>query len=257
MAACLALIGADIHRRVAAGKDDVFLDSVIPGLAEELVALYDGIDWLEDYDPQDIWDAAWRVDLLTFSHDEWGSDWLVLLDFGPRHHFIGFVTSAGHRPGLEIVAEVDPGDDDAVRAIISEFASWGLGAGEYMGRTPDSISFEPPVTGGDIRSVTVGKFMALEGVAEEYAEWMEEHRQGTWPVATETDRAALADAYLEVVLGHSPTQYPLEIDTDEGGGMLLSELLESGQADLDRIEDELGRLRAEMDNHPPDGSPGD
>jgi hypothetical protein len=46
--------------------------------------------------------------------------------------------------------------------------------------------------------------------------------------------------------GYSVEDYAAEVEPDEGGGVLLSELLETTQADLDSIEAELGRLRNEL-----------
>jgi len=75
---------------------------------------------------------------------------------------------------------------------------------------------------------------------------MNEQGHGVWPAATEDDRAALADAYLEVALGHSPSGYAVELDPDEGSGVLLSELLHSAAADLDRISSSLDAVRDEL-----------
>jgi hypothetical protein len=69
---------------------------------------------------------------------------------------------------------------------------------------------------------------------------------GVWPTEPERQRAALADAYLEIVIGYSAEDYGAELASDEGSGVLLSELLESTQIDVDRIETELGRLRSEL-----------
>ena len=110
------------------------------------------------------------------------------------------------------------------------------------------ISFDSPVTGDDVRSTTVTLFVSSVPTAEEYAAWMNEQGHGVWPTTTENDRAALADAYLEVALGHSPVEYAVELDPDEGSGVLLSELLHSAAADLDRISSSLDAVRDELGN---------
>ena len=71
----------------------------------------------------------------------------------------------------------------------------------------------------------------------------------------ETDlRLALADAYLEVALGHSPAGYAVELDPDEGSGVLLSDLLQSAAADLDRISSSLDAVRDELGRDTPETS---
>ena len=146
----------------------------------------------------------------------------------------------------EIVEAIDMHDTTSVRAVVRSYVREGLGQGDHLGKWPDSISFEAPVTGNDIRSVTVDLFVGYSSVAQEYSEWMTDNGHGDWPVESQDERAALADAYLEIVIGYSAEDYAAELEPDEGSGVLLSELLETTQTDLDRIEAELGRLRSEL-----------
>ena len=133
----------------------------------------------------------------------------------------------------------------AIRDLVRMHLRLALSIGDHLGRCPDDIRFEDPVTGDDIRATTIDLFVSNIATAEEYAVWMAERDHGVWPVATEEDRAALADAYLEVALGYSPAGFSAELDPDEGGGLLLSELLESGMRDLERISDQLDEVRDE------------
>ena len=133
-----------------------------------------------------------------------------------------------------------------IRELVRSHLHIALGAGDQLGRCPDDIRFHDPVAGNDIRSVTVGLFISNIGVAREYSEWMTERDHGVWPFNTEDERAALADAYLEIALGYSPTEYSITIEPDESGGLLLSELLEADQSALDRISRELTTLRDEI-----------
>jgi hypothetical protein len=73
-----------------------------------------------------------------------------------------------------------------------------------------------------------------------------ERTLGVWPTESERQRAAPADAYLEIVICYSAEDYAAELELDEGSGVLLSEPLETTQIDVDRIEPELGRLRSEL-----------
>ena len=129
-----------------------------------------------------------------------------------------------------------------------------MSVGDHLGRCPDDISFDSPVTGDDVRATTVRLFVSSVPTAEEYAAWMNEKGHGVWPVRTEDDRAALADAYLEIALGHSPAEYAVELDPDEGSGVLLSDLLQSASTDLDRISSSLDAVRDELGRDAPETS---
>lgn len=168
------------------------------------------------------------------------------VDF-PEVHRFAIPDGAHWRDVRESPSNVGAALSHAMRRDVVRFhLRLALKIGDHLGRCPDDIRFEDPVTGDDIRATTVGLFVSNVDTAEEYAVWMAERDHGIWPVATEDDRAALADAYLEVALGYPPTEYSAELDLDEGGGVLLSELLESGARDLDRISDELEGVRDEL-----------
>ena len=178
-----------------------------------------------------------------------------MLDFGSGVGFIAF--AANPERGLddyEIESEIDLVDTAAVRDLARSHLWAALSIGDHLGRCPDDISFDSPVTGDDVRSTTVTLFVSSMPTAEEYAGRMNEQGHGVWPVATEDDRAALADAYLEVALGHSPAGYAVELDPDEGSGVLLSDLLQSAAADLDRISSSLDAVRDELGRDTPETS---
>jgi hypothetical protein len=170
-----------------------------------------------------------------------------VLDFGSGVGFVAFASNPER--GLddyEIENEIDLLDTGAIRDLVRSHLWAALSIGDHLGRCPDDISFASPVTGDDVRSTTVRLFVSSMPTAEEYAVWMNERGHGVWPVATEDDRSALADAYLEVALGHSPAEYAVELDPDQGGGVLVSELLESAASDIDRIGDQLAAVRDEL-----------
>ena len=56
-------------------------------------------------------------------------------------------------------------------------------------------------------------------------------------------------------LGYSPVEYAVELDPDEGSGVLLSELLRSAATDLDRISSSLDAVRHELDRDTPETGP--
>ena len=160
------------------------------------------------------------------------------------HDSILSKSGASTKPGA--IQAIDLRDTGSVRAIVRSYVWEGLSLGDHLGKWPDRISFEEPVTGNDIRSVTIDLFVGFASVAQEYSEWMSDNGHGDWPTGSQDERAALADAYLEIVLGYSIEDYAAELEPDEGSGVLLSELLETTQTDLVRIEAELGRLRSEL-----------
>jgi len=197
-------------------------------------------------DSWEIWEAT-ATNLLTFCDNVWGCDHLSVMDFGPGGAFIAHDSNTER--GLndyEIEGEIDLQDHAAVRGLVRWHLSMALSIGDHLGRCPDDISFEDPVTGDDIRSTTIELFTSNAETATEYSEWMERKGHGIWPVSTEDDRAALADAYLEVALGYSPTDFSAQLDRDGGSGVLLSDLLESAMRDLERISDDLDAVRAEL-----------
>ena len=53
-------------------------------------------------------------------------------------------------------------------------------------------------------------------------------------------------------LGYSPVEYAVELDPDEGSGVLLSELLRSAAVDLDRISSGLEAVRDELGRDAPE-----
>jgi len=261
---CLGLVGAEIQRRFAAGATNVWLNQVLQGLGDDLCQILDEVDfdWHEagyEYgefplDSGEIWESLAK-NLLTFCNFDWGCDHLSVLDFGSGIGFVAF--AANSERGLddyEIESQIDLLDTGAIRNLARSHLWAALSIGEHLGRCPDDISFDSPVTGDDVRSTTVGLFVSSEPTAAEYAAWMNEQGHGVWPAATEDDRAALADAYLEVALGHSPAGYAVELDPDEGSGVLLSDLLQSAAADLDRISSSLDAVRDELGRDTPETS---
>ncbi len=259
---CLGLVGAEIQRRFAAGATDVWLNQVLRGLGDDLCQILDDadFDWHEQgyeygefpLDSGEIWESLAK-NLLTFCDFDWGCDHLSVLDFGSGVAFVAFASNPER--GLddyEIESEIDLLDTGAIRDLARGHLWAALSIGEHLGRCPDDISFDSPVTGDDIRATTVRLFVSSMPTAEEYATWMNEKGHGVWPVRTEDDRAALADAYLEVALGHSPVEYAVELDPDEGSGVLLSELLQSAAADLDRISSSLDAVRDELGRDAPE-----
>ncbi len=261
---CLSLVGAEIQRRLATGATEVWLKQVLRGLGDDLWQILDeaDFDWYEagfEYgefplDSGEIWESLVK-NLLTFCNFDWGCDRLSVLDFGSGIGFVAF--AANPERGLddyEIESEIDLLDTTAIRDLARSHLWAGLSIGDHLGRCPDEITFDSPVTGDDVRSTTITLLVSSEPTAEEYAAWMNEKGHGAWPVATEDDRAALADAYLEVALGHSPVQYAVELDPDEGNGVLLSELLQSAAADLERISSSLDAVRSELGRDTPETS---
>ncbi len=261
---CLSLVGAEIQHRFAAGATNVWLNQVLQGLGDDLWQLLDEVDfdWHEagyEYgefplDSGEIWESLAK-NLLTFCNFDWGCDHLSVLDFGSGIGFVAF--AANSERGLddyEIESQIDLLDTGAIRDLARGHLWAALSIGEHLGRCPDDISFDSPVTGDDLRSTTVRLFVSSMPTAEEYATWMNEKGHGVWPVRTEDDRAALADAYLEVALGHSPAEYAVELDPDEGSGVLLSDLLQSAASDLDRISSSLEAVRDELGRDPPETS---
>jgi len=262
---CLSLVGAEIQHRFAAGATNVWLNQVLRGLGDDFCQLLDeaDFDWYEagyEYgefplDSGEIWESLAK-NLLTFCNFDWGCDHLSVLDFGAGIGFVAF--AANSERGLddyEIESEIDLLDSSAIRELARSHLWAALSIGDHLGRCPDDISFDSPVTGDDVRSTTIKLFVSSVPTAEEYAAWMNEQGHGVWPAATEDDRAALADAYLEVALGHSPVQYAVELDPDEGSGVLLSELLQSAAADLDRISSSLDAVRDELGRDAPETGP--
>jgi len=254
--AALALVGAEIHRRFSNGDTDVWLERTLRELADDLWQILDDadFDWYEEgyeqgmfpLDSGEIWGATARG-LLTFCDFDWGCDQLSVLDFGGGVAFVAFDSNTERGlDDFEIEGEIDLLDIGGVRELARGQLWMALSIGDHLGRCPDDISFTSPVTGDDIRSTTVSLFVASVSTAEEYAAWMNEKGHGVWPFATEQDRAALADAYLTVALGYPPTDYAVELTLDEGGGFLLSDLLESGLTDLDRVSGELAEVRDEL-----------
>jgi hypothetical protein len=261
---CLSLVSAEIQRRFATGATEVWLKQVLRGLSNDLWQILDeaDFDWYEagyaygefPIDSGEIWESTVK-NLLTFCNFDWGCDHLTVLDFGAGVGFVAFANNPER--GLddyEIESEIDLLDTAAVRDLACSHLWAALSIGDHLGRCPDEISFDSPVTGDDVRSTTITLFVSSEATAEEYAAWMTEQGHRPWPVATEDDRAALADAYLEVALGHSPAEYAVELDPDEGSGVLLSELLQSAAADLDRISSTLDAVRDELGRDTPETS---
>jgi hypothetical protein len=244
----LALVGAELRRRFSQQAESLWLVSVIRSLYQDMMKLDVECDWGDDggYEAWEIWDRT-QVDLLTFYNSDWGGDSLTVLDFGSCGMFVAFDTNPNRDLNdYETVEEIDLHDTGAVRGVVRSYLWEGLSLGDHLGRCPVRISFEDPVTGSDIRSVTVDLFVGYASVAEECSEWMTDNGHGDWPTEFEHQRVALADAYLEIVLGYSVEDYTAELNPDEGGGVLLSELLETTQTDLVRIEAELGRLRSDL-----------
>ena len=261
---CLKLVGTEIQRRLATGATEVWLKQVLRALGDDLCQILDeaDFDWYEagyEYgefplDSGEIWESLAK-NLLTFCDFDWGCDHLSVLDFGSGIGFVAFASNPER--GLddyEIESQIDLLDSRAVRELARSHLWAALSIGDHLGRCPDDISFDSPVTGDDIRATTVTLFVSSEPTAAEYAAWMNEQGHGVWPAATEDDRAALADAYLEVALGHSPAGYAVELDPDEGSGVLLSDLLQSAAADLDRISDKLEAVRDELGRDSPERS---
>ena len=251
-----ALVAAELRRRLADEPRNAWLELTLRDLADDVWQILDESDfdaYEEGFrygefpiDSGEIWQET-ATNLLTFCDNDWGCDHLSIMDFGDGLAFIAHDSNSER--GLndyEIEGEIDLQDTAAVRGLVRLHLRLALSIGDHLGRCPDEIGFDDPVTGDDIRSTTVGLFVANVTTAEEYAAWMAERDHGIWPIATEDERAALADAYLEVALGYSPTEYSAELDPDEGGGVLLSELLESGMRDLERISDQLDELRDEQ-----------
>jgi hypothetical protein len=256
--AALALVCAEIRRRFSEGDTDIWLERLLRDLAEDVWQILDAadFDWYEagyEYgmfplDSGEIWGAT-ATNLLTFCDFDWGCDHLSVMDFGGGVAFLAFDSNT--QRGLddyEIEGEIDLLDLGAVRELARDHLQLALSIGDHLGRCPADIMFASPVTGDDIRSTVVGLFVSSVPTAEEYAEWMNEKGHGVWPFSTEDERAALADAYLEVALGYPPTEYAVELSLDEGSGVLLSDLLESGQADLDRISNELDAVSDQLAN---------
>ena len=262
---CLSLVCAEIQRRLAGGATEVWLKQVLRGLGDDLWQILDEIDfdWYQagyEYgevplDSGEVWESRAR-NLLTFCDFDWGCDHLTVLDFGSGVGFIAF--AANPERGLddyEIESEIDLLDTAAIRELARSHLWAALSIGDHLGRCPDDISFDSPVTGDDVRSTTIKLFVSSVPTAKEHARWMNEKGHGVCPVRTEDDRAALADAYLEVALGHSPVEYAVELDPDEGSGVLLSELLRSAAADLDRISGSLDAVRDELGRDTPETGP--
>ena len=234
----LALVAAELRRRLADEPQNAWLEMALRDLADDVWQILDENEfdaYEEGYefgmfplDSGEIWEAT-ATNLLTFCDNDWGCDHLSVMDFGPGGAFIAHDSNSERNLNdYEIESEIDLQDAAAIRDLVRMHLRLALGIGDHLGRCPDDIRFDDPVTGDDIRSTTVELFVSNIAAAEEYAVWMAGRDHGTWPVATEDDRAALADAYLEVALGYSPTGYSAELDPDEGGGVLLSDLLESG-----------------------------
>jgi hypothetical protein len=245
--ACLALVTAEIRRQFSQGATSVWLGATIRSMAEDLLTIDEEADWLDcGIGAEEIWEATAR-NLLTFCDFDWGCDHFSVLDFGGGVAFEAFDSNTERGlDDFEVEGEIDLLDLTAIRELAREQLRMALSIGDHLGRCPDDIRFASPVTGDDIRSTAVGLFVSSVSTAEECAEWMNDKGHGVWPVTTEEDRAALADAYLTVALGYPPTEYAVELTQDEGGGALLSELLESGKTDLDRISNELDAVRDEL-----------
>ena len=254
--AYLALLGAELHRRFSEEGTSLWLLDVTSSLYQDLMTFDVDAEWEDDdgYETWEIWERT-QVNLLTFSNNDWGGDSLTVLDFGSHGMFVAFDTNPNRDLNdYEIVQAIDMHDTASVRAVVRSYVWEGLSQGDHLGRCPDRISFEAPVTGNDIRSVTIDLFVGHSSVAQEYSEWMTDNGYGDWPTESQHQRATLADAYLEIVIGYTAEDYAAELEPDEGGGVLLSELLETTQTDLDRIEAELGRLRIELgDDDEPQG----
>jgi hypothetical protein len=250
--ACLALVTAEIRRQFSQGATSVWLRATIRSMAEDLLTIDEEADWLDcGIGAEEIWEATAR-NLLTFCDFDWGCDHFSVLDFGGGVAFEAFDSNTERGlDDFEIEGEIDLLDLTAIRELAREQLRMALSIGDHLGRCPDDIRFESPVTGDDIRSTTVSLFVSSVSTAEECAERMNEKGHGVWPFATEENRAALADAYLTVALGYPPTDYAVELTLDEGGGMLLSDLLESGLTDLDRVSGELAEARDELTSREP------
>jgi hypothetical protein len=216
-------------------------------MAEDLFTIDEEADWLDwGIGDWEIWEAT-ATNLLTFCDNDWGCDHLSVMDFGPGGAFIAHDSNSERNLNdYEIECEIDLQDAAAIRDVVRFHLGFALSVGDHLGKCPDDIRFDDPVTGDDIRSTTIDLFVSNTDTAEEYAVWMAGRDHGIWPVATEDERAALADAYLEVALGYPPTEYRAELDPDEGSGVLLSDLLESRAQDLQRISDQLEAVRDEL-----------
>ena len=57
-----------------------------------------------------------------------------------------------------------------------------------------------PVTVDDVRETFRELFMSSESVAEEYNDWMTDNGYRALPIGTNSERQALADAYVDLVL---------------------------------------------------------
>jgi hypothetical protein len=96
---------------------------------------------------------------------------------------------------------------------------------------PDQITISQPLTPEDVHSTFSELFVSFEHVAVGYAEWMEENEYGAWPVATKTNRAVLADMYVDAVLSYLPTEGEPDTIPEMAPGILLDDLL--GPEDVD------------------------
>ena len=251
----LALVAAELRRRLADEPRNAWLEMALRELAVDVWQILDDKEFdaceegyeigLFPLDSGEIWQET-ATNLLTFCDNDWGCDHLSVMDFGAGGAFIAHDSNSERNLNdYEIECEIDLQDAAAIRDVVRLHLRLALSIGDHLGRCPDDISFDDPVTGDDIRATTIDLFVSNIATAEEYAVWMAGRDHGIWSVATEEDRAALADAYLEVALGYPPTEYSAELDPDEGGGLLLSELLESGARDLERISNRLDQLRDE------------
>jgi hypothetical protein len=91
---------------------------------------------------------------------------------------------------------------------------------------PDQITISRPLTPEDVHSTFSELFVSFEHVAVGYAEWMEENEYGAWPVATKTNRAVLADMYVDAVLSYLPTEGEPDTIPEMAPGVLLDDLLD-------------------------------
>jgi hypothetical protein len=206
----LRAIDKEIHRRLHGGRGDAALGAAIKAVTSG-ASNDDFAEAVPTFDPSsEVWDAV-SHGLVTFIYAEGGGDSLAVLDFGRGVTYVAIDTNEERGVyDYAIIAEVAANDWDAVREIaLSEMRS-GAWSGVPLGKWPDGIWVSSPITHDDVRETFRELFVSSESVAEEYNEWMMDNGYEGLPLGTDSEREALADVYLDLVLEEPSSGVPQE-----------------------------------------------
>jgi len=221
----LDAVGREIHQRIRNVHRETWLGEVLETATLDLLAD-------ESTSSNAPFESAWELwsmvsqQLVTFGYDEYRGDSLAMLDFGRGVTFVAI--DANEDRGIDdyrIVAEVACNDWAEVRAIARSEMWSGAWSSVPLGMWPDEIIASPPLTPEDVHSTFSEVIVSYQDVASGYADWMEENGHGAWPIETGSNRAVLADMYVDIVLSYRPTEVEPDTSPEMAPGVLLADLL--------------------------------